>query len=182
MGKGLTFSIVAVAVGAALYAGLGYVAVPQGARYALEKIAAEKLQRPVTVGEVSFSPWSWTFELSDLTVGSRTGQHHLLKLDHLRVDASSRSLLEFAPVLDAVEVSGLDVFAALDEEKFDELAPKADSAPAEESPAEAGSAMPAFAVYNIRLSDSRIRVTDAAKGIDESITDLRIETRTVVDQ
>lgn len=175
MGKGLTFTVVAVAVGAALYAGLGYVAVPQGARYALEKIAAEKLQRPVTVGEVSFSPWSWTFELSDLTVGSRTGQHHLLKLDHLRVDASSRSLLEFAPVLDAVEVSGLDVFAALDEEKFDELAPKADSAPAEESPAEAGSAMPAFAVYNIRLSDSRIRVTDAAKGIDESITDLRIE-------
>ena len=177
MGKGLTFTAVAVAVGAALYAGLGYVAVPQGARYALEKIAAEKLQRPVTVGEVSFSPWSWTFELSDLTVGSRTGKHHLLKLGHLRVDASSRSLLELAPVLDAVEVSGLDVFAALDEEKFEELAAQTggDAAPAETPPAEASSGVPAFAIYNIRLSDSRIRVTDASKGIDESITDLHVE-------
>lgn len=177
MGKGLTFTAVAVAVGAALYAGLGYVAVPQGARYALEKIAAEKLQRPVTVGEVSFSPWSWTFELSDLTVGSRTGKHHLLKLGHLRVDASSRSLLELAPVLDAVEVSGLDVYAALDEEKFEELAAQTggDGAPAETPPAEASSGVPAFAIYNIRLSDSRIRVTDASKGIDESITDLHVE-------
>lgn len=177
MGKGLTFTTVAVAVGAALYAGLGYVAVPQGARYALEKIAAEKLQRPVTVGEVSFNPWSWTFELSDLTVGSRTGKHHLLKLGHLRVDASSRSLLELAPVLDAVEVSGLDVFAALDEEKFEELAAQTSGggAPAETPPAEASSGLPAFAIYNIRLSDSRIRVTDASKGIDESITDLHVE-------
>ena len=108
------FTAAAVVVGAALYAGIGYVGVPYATKIALDKFVSAKIGRPVMLQEVSFNPWSWTYELRGLDIPKKTGGS-LLHLDHLLVDASAQTLFKLAPVLDEITIDGLHIDAVMDD-------------------------------------------------------------------
>ena len=64
--------------------------VPYATKIALDKFVSAKIGRPVMLQEVSFNPWSWTYELRGLDIPKKTGGS-LLHLDHLLVDASAQT-------------------------------------------------------------------------------------------
>ena len=182
MARVFQFTACAAAVAVALYAAAGHFGVPWAAKTAVERVVSEKLGRQATIESVTFNPWTWTFELKGLAI-PEPGADPLLALDLLRVDLSGKTLLKLAPVVEEVTVRGLRVNAVVNEENrtLERLAggsseekaadPKASTSSG--SSASSGG-LPAFAVYNISVSESSLRYQDAAKGIDQSITDLTL--------
>ena len=75
--------------------------------------AGEALGRQVTVGDVSFHPWSLDLALDGLAIaGPSAGAEPLLKVARLHANLSAASLFRFAPLIEALEVGGLPVRVA----------------------------------------------------------------------
>lgn len=182
MAKVLKFTACAAAVGVALYAAAGYVGVPYAVRSVIEKNASEMLGRSVTLEGVSFNPWTWVFELRGLTVPEE-GSDPLLRLDLLRVDASSQTLFKMAPVLNEITVDGLKVNAVVNDKNRRELerllgsgdAAGKGGADAQKKAAPADSGLPKFALSNISVTNSSLRYSDAKQGVNESLTDITLK-------
>lgn len=178
------FTVLAAAVGAALYAGIGYIGVPYATRAVLDSAVAQKLGRPVALEDVSFNPWTWTYELKGLSIPDRKGGS-LAKLALLRIDASAETLSKMAPVLDEVTIDGLVVNADMDAGLREDIAALTGSGSSAEGSAGAksgsedasagGDALPDFALYNISVKNSSLRFADKAAGIDQSVTDISLE-------
>lgn len=172
MSKFLKVSGITVAVGVALYAGLGYFGVPYVARTVLERFGSTELGRTVAVQDIRFNPWTWRFELEGLSVKSQEGAGYFLTLDELAVDASGATLTNMAPVIEEVTVKGLHGTLTWSDENLKE----AEKYESKDAPAEtaADSALPAFAVYNVNVSDTSLRFVDKTRGIDQKIEDLTL--------
>ena len=172
MSKFLKVSGITVAVGAALYAGLGYFGVPYVARTVLERFGSTELGRTVAVKDIRFNPWTWRFELEGLSIKSQEGAGYFLTLDELAVDASGSTITNMAPVIEEVTVKGLHGTLTWSDENLKE----AEKYESKDAPAEtaADSALPAFAVYNVNVSDTSLRFVDKTRGIDQKIEDLTI--------
>lgn len=172
MSKFLKVSGITVAVGAALYAGLGYFGVPYVARTVLERFGSTELGRTVAVKDVRFNPWTWRFELEGLSIKSQEGAGYFLTLDELAVDASGSTITNMAPVIEEVTVKGLHGTLTWSDENLKE----AEKYESKDAPAEtaADSALPAFAVYNVNVSDTSLRFVDKTRGIDQRIEDLTL--------
>lgn len=172
MSKFLKVSGITVAVGAALYAGLGYFGVPYVARTVLERFGSTELGRTVAVQDIRFNPWTWRFELEGLSIKSQEGAGYFLTLDELAVDASGATLTNMAPVIEEVTVKGLHGTLTWSDENLKEAEKyESNDAPAETA---ADSALPAFAVYNVNVSDTSLRFVDKTRGIDQKIEDLTL--------
>ena len=172
MSKFLKVSGITVAVGAALYAGLGYFGVPYVARTVLERFGSTELGRTVAVKDIRFNPWTWRFELEGLSIKSQEGAGYFLTLDELAVDASGATITNMAPVIEEVTVKGLHGTLTWSDENLKEAEKyESNDAPAETA---ADSALPAFAVYNVNVSDTSLRFVDKTRGIDQKIEDLTL--------
>lgn len=172
MSKFLKVSGITVAVGAALYAGLGYFGVPYVARTVLERFGSTELGRTVAVKDIRFNPWTWRFELEGLSIKSQEGAGYFLTLDELAVDASGATITNMAPVIEEVTVKGLHGTLTWSDENLKE----AEKYESKDAPAKtaADSTLPAFAVYNVNVSDTSLRFVDKTRGIDQKIEDLTI--------
>ena len=172
MSKFLKVSGITVAVGVALYAGLGYFGVPYVARTVLERFGSTELGHTVAVQDIRFNPWTWRFELEGLSVKSQEGAGYFLTLDELAVDASGATLTNMAPVIEEVTVKGLHGTLTWSDENLKE----AEKYESKDAPAEtaADSTLPAFAVYNVNVSDTSLRFVDKTRGIDQKIEDLTL--------
>lgn len=172
MSKFLKVSGITVAVGVALYAGLGHFGVPYVARTVLERFGSTELGRTVAVQDIRFNPWTWRFELEGLSVKSQEGAGYFLTLDELAVDASGATLTNMAPVIEEVTVKGLHGTLTWSDENLKE----AEKYESKDAPAEtaADSTLPAFAVYNVNVSDTSLRFVDKTRGIDQKIEDLTL--------
>lgn len=179
----IKFTALAVVVGAALYAGIGYIGVPYATRTVLDSFVAQKLGRPVVLKDVRFNPWTWTYELKGLSIPDRKGGT-LAKLELLRIDASAETLVKLAPVLDEVTIDGLIVNADMDAGLREDIAvltgrtSSSGAAPTkndDEAASKADSALPNFALYNISVKNSSIRYADKKAGIDQAVTDIALE-------
>ena len=172
MSKFLKVSGITVAVGAALYAGLGYFGVPYVARTVLERFGSTELGRTVAVKDIRFNPWTWRFELEGLSIKSQEGAGYFLTLDELAVDASGSTITNMAPVIEEVTVKGLHGTLTWSDENLKE----AEKYESKDAPAEtaADSVLPAFAVYNVNVSDTSLRFVDKTRGIDQRIEDLTL--------
>lgn len=172
MSKFLKVSGITVAVGVALYAGLGYFGVPYVARTVLERFGSTELGRTVAVQDIRFNPWTWRFELEGLSIKSQEGAGYFLTLDELAVDASGSTITNMAPVIEEVTVKGLHGTLTWSDENLKE----AEKYESKDAPAEtaADSALPAFAVYNVNVSDTSLRFVDKTRGIDQRIEDLTL--------
>ncbi|KQW37581.1 hypothetical protein ASC76_05555 [Rhizobacter sp. Root404] len=137
-----------------------WLAVPPLLKWQLPLRASEALGRPVTLGAVSFHPWTLELALSDLAVGGPApASEPLLKVGRLRADVSTSSLFRLAPVIEALDVDGLRVRVARTAEghyDIDDLitrfTPKPDAKPDAE-PAR-------FALYNLQVRDAQLRFDD----------------------
>ena len=161
-----------VAVGVALYAAAGYVVVPFGVKKAAEYYASKALSRDVTVGDVDFNPWNWRLTVKDVTVASAQGDEPMLTLRSLLVDVSAQSVTAMAPVVEALEVDGLQGTLTMSDENLRSVDKSSGGG---ESAETASSGLPGFAIYNVKVSDASLRLVDKTAGVNQAITDFELQ-------
>ena len=86
---------------------LAWLAVPPLLKWQAQTRLGEALGRSVSLGEVSFKPWSLELSVTDITVGAAPGAaapEPLLRVARLYVDADIRSLFRRAPVIEALQI------------------------------------------------------------------------------
>lgn len=93
-----------VAALVALFAGLGFFAVPPLAQWKIETLAQTQLGRNATIGKIRFNPFTLRARISDLRLADRDSARTLLAFDTLDVDISTESLWKRALVLDSVRL------------------------------------------------------------------------------
>ena len=167
----------AAIVGVALYAAAGYVGVPWIVKSVLEKQVSQTLHRKVSVGKVSFNPWFWVFEMRDLKIDGKSGGDPFLTLATLRIDASSQTFSNMAPVLEEFTVDGLHARVNLDDEDVRKLLQGDGKNTPQDSKAASSSSeggLPQFALYNIAVKNSSLRVVDRARAVDQAVTDFNL--------
>ena len=122
--------------------------------------ASETLGRQVTIGDVSFHPWSLDLALDGLVIaGPSAGAEPLLKVARLHANLSAASLFRFAPVIEALEVDGLRLRVARTGDGHYDV----DDLIARFTPREDAKAAPEparFALYNVQLRDAQLRFDD----------------------
>ena len=164
----------AMAVGGLLLIwALAYAAVPSLLKWQLQKIASDKLGRQVTVGAVSFKPWSLELTLHDLAIAKAQPspqQSPQLHIKRIYIDAELQSLLRLAPVADAIVIeepvlslthSGEGRYDI--DDMLERLKPAANE-PAS-NPAQ-------FALYNLVLSGGRLDYQDLPVGKTHELREL----------
>lgn len=151
------------AVAFALFAAMGFLAVPWLAREQIERLLSAELDRPVRIERIEFNPFSLRAVASGVSVAGRSdGAPALLAFSALEVDAAWSSIFRRAPVLDALRLrepvvhlsrypdGRLDVGDLLDKWS----APKPDP--------QAGPAR--FAAANVELTGGRLVFDDRVAG------------------
>lgn len=143
---------------------LCWAALPGLLRGVLQTQGTAALGRAVSVQAVHVNPLTLTVTVEGVQVAGPTPQSPpLLALAHGAVNADLRSLLHLAPVVEAVQLRGLELrVARLADGRYDIDDILARLRPAQPAPAAAGPAR--FAVYNVDFQGGRIRFDDQPKG------------------
>ncbi|MBS0451681.1 MAG: DUF748 domain-containing protein [Proteobacteria bacterium] len=163
--------VVALAVLLTLWA-IAWAAVPPILKSQVQKIASEKLGRQVTLGEVSFKPWTLELAVNDLRIASADGSHSEVDIGRLYVDAELQSILRLAPVVDAVTIERPKLSVARNKDgsyDFDDILKRLASEP------EKPKAEPArFAIYNIQIIGGEADFDDQAIGLKHELRELTL--------
>ena len=152
----------------ALYALLGFLAVPRVLHGQLTERLSAALARPVSIGRVEFNPFSMVLRVRDLSVAEPSGDAELAGFALLEANASWRSLYRFAPVLSSLSLQQPRVRLARDAQgrySIQDLIDAWRSRP----PAEPGPP-PRFSVANIVIDDGRFEFDDARAGARHHLT------------
>lgn len=172
-GKFILKTAGAVVVCTALYAAAGYWGVPEGVRWGAENYLKPALgARDVTIGNVTFNPWTWELEVTGVVATSQQGRT-LLALNRLYTDVSSESVTKAAPVVTHLSVEGLKANVTTGTKKTAALS-SASPASGKTSDTSASSGLPAFSVADIHVKDSAVTLTNAAAGATVAVTDINL--------
>lgn len=142
---------------------LAWLLVPWLLRSQLEQVGSEQLGRRVTVGQVSFSPWTLELRVQDLGIATADGTALQLQIQHLYIDAELQSLWRLAPVADAVELDGVHLKLTHTGDghyDIDDILARLASRPAPQAPSEPMR----FALYNLALRDGSVEFNDQTVG------------------
>ncbi len=175
-GKFILKTAGAVVVCTALYAAAGYWGVPEGVRWGAENYLKPALgARDVTIGNVTFNPWTWELEVTGVVATSQQGRT-LLALNRLYTDVSSESVTKAAPVVTHLAVEGLKANVTTGTKKTAALssASPASGKTSDTSDTSASSGLPAFSVADIHVKDSAVTLTNAAAGATIAVTDINL--------
>jgi uncharacterized protein involved in outer membrane biogenesis len=154
-----------------LFGVVGYFAIPAAARWGIETVASRELGRAVSVEKISANPFTLRVTLNDVTIAGQSGEPPLLKVKQAAVNASAQSLFRLAPVIDAFAIEGLAAnIIRYEPQRFnfsdiiDRLRskPKTDDEPAR------------FAVYNIKVAESRVDLDDRVLAKRHALTDIAL--------
>lgn len=171
-GKFILKTAGAVVVCTALYAAVGYWGVPEGVRWGAENYLKPALgARDVTIGNVSFNPWTWELEVTGVVATSQQGRT-LLALNRLYTDVSSESVTKAAPVITHLAVEGLKANVTTGTKKTAALSSSTASGKTADTAASTG--LPAFSVADIHVKDSAVSLTNAAAGATVAVTDINL--------
>lgn len=163
----------AVVVCTALYAAAGYWGVPEGVRWGAENYLKPALgARDVTIGNVSFNPWTWELEVTGVVATSQQGRT-LLALNRLYTDVSSESITKAAPVITHLSVEGLKANVTTGTKKTAALS-SASPASGKTADTAASTGLPAFSVADIHVKDSAVSLTNAAAGATVAVSDINL--------
>ncbi|MBS0340450.1 MAG: DUF748 domain-containing protein [Proteobacteria bacterium] len=164
-------AVVALAVLLTLWA-IAWAAVPPILKSQVQKIASEKLGRQVTLGEVSFKPWTLELTVNDLRIASADGSHSEVDIGRLYADGELQSILRLAPVVDAVTIERPKFKVVRNKDgsyDFDDILKRLASAP------EKPKSEPArFAIYNIQISGGEVDFDDQAIGLKHELRELTL--------
>lgn len=171
-GKFILKTAGAVVVCTALYAAAGYWGVPEGVRWGAENYLKPALgARDVTIGNVTFNPWTWELEVTGVVATSQQGRT-LLALNRLYTDVSSESVTKAAPVITHLSVEGLKANVTTGTKKTAALSSSTASGKTADTAASTG--LPAFSVADIHVKDSAVSLTNAAAGATVAVTDINL--------
>jgi len=156
--------LVALAVGLVLPVLLAWLVLPLWLRGFAEARASAQLGRQVTIQALRINPLRLSLGMDGVIIAGPADDttHPQLKLAHADINADLRSLWRLAPVIEAVELQGLDIrLARVADGRYD-----IDDVMARLRPAEPrANAEPArFALYNLRLTDGSVHFDDRPKG------------------
>ena len=154
---------------------LAWLAVPPLLKFQAEKIASEKLGRPVTIGAINFKPWSLELTVSDLAIAKLATAPPgapQIKIKRIYIDAEMESLLRLAPVADAIEIDEPVLsLTHLGDGRFD----IDDILARLRTPADQPTGEPLqFALYNLRLTGGRLDFTDQSVQKTHELRELNV--------
>lgn len=151
------------ALALALFAVLGFLAVPWLARSQLEKLLSAELDRPVRVERIEFNPFSLRAVASGVTVSGRAaGDPALLAFGSLELDAAWNSIFRRAPVLEALRLREPVVHLSRQPDGRLDIGDLLDKWSAPRPDPQAGPAR--FAIANLELTGGRLVFDDRLAG------------------
>lgn len=172
-GKFILKTAGAVVVCTALYAAAGYWGVPEGVRWGAENYLKPALgARDVTIGNVTFNPWTWELEVTGVVATSQQGRT-LLALNRLYTDVSSESVTKAAPVITHLSVEGLKANVTTGTKKTAALS-SASPASGKTADTAASTGLPAFSVADIHVKNSAVSLANASAGATVAVTDINL--------
>lgn len=172
-GKFILKTAGAIVVCTALYAAAGYWGVPEGVRWGAENYLKPALgARDVTIGNVTFNPWTWELEVTGVVATSQQGRT-LLALNRLYTDVSSESVTKAAPVITHLSVEGLKANVTTGTKKTAALS-SASPASGKTADTAASTGLPAFSVADIHVKNSAVSLTNASAGATVAVTDINL--------
>ncbi len=162
---------------------VAWLAVPPLLKSQAQQRLTDLLGRKVTIGDVSFSPWSMELTVRDIVIGGAPvdavaapaagAVPPLLKLARLYVNADIRSLWELAPVVEAFELDAPELrltHTSPGHYDIDDVIARFASPPSNEPPGEPVH----FAIYNIKVSDASVSFDDRPKGRQHHLAALQL--------
>ncbi|MBN9114255.1 MAG: DUF748 domain-containing protein, partial [Pandoraea sp.] len=157
----------------AVFGVIGYFTVPAVVKhYAVEKLSAY-LERPVSVGDVSFNPYTLRLDLHQVHIGDKTPGQPFVDVGMLRVNASWGSLFRFAPVVDElyVDTPVLNIVRTAPQRfNFSDIIDRATSGPPSPEPSKPAR----FALNNVQIKNGTVRFDDAVQNEKHVIDHLQV--------
>ena len=166
----------------ALWGVLGGIALPALARHLIAQHATEELGRPVTVERVSVNPYTLDVSVEGVRVLDADRATPFVTFDRLDVDGSYASILQWAPVIDRLTLTGFKAHLVRDGENHYNLTGilrrLQERMKARESQAlkegTAAKEPPRFSVSNIRLVNAAVDFDDRPAGRRHEITEVLV--------
>jgi uncharacterized protein involved in outer membrane biogenesis len=103
-------AIIAGLVG--LYAAVGFLLVPRWTRSELVALTARDFGRKLSIGDVSFNPFTWTLDIADFSLPDADGRP-MISFQRLEVAVGISSVPRLAPSLTAIVLDGPHVNAVV---------------------------------------------------------------------
>jgi Domain of Unknown Function (DUF748) len=164
---------IGVLIAVVLYGLAGFFGVPLLVRDVVAPRVATSLDRPLSVGRVAFNPYTLLLEIDKLRVGARAGTAGapLADIERLRVEASWKSLVNLAPVINEVRIDRPIIHVrrlAPNRFNFSDLLESPPTTPA------AAKKPSRFSISNIELHDGQILFDDRVLGQHHLINNIQI--------
>lgn len=160
----------AAATLAALYTAFGFLAVPALIKSQAERLAADKLQRQLSVGQVAFNPFTLELSVDGIKMLERQGGAVFASAGRLELNLSAQSLWRFAPVVQQLHLQQPYVHLLRDQAghySIDDILTLIASQPPSPAPAR-------FSVNNIEITDGRIVFDDRRAHSVHTVDALRL--------
>ena len=139
--------ILAVLVGlVGLYAAVGFILVPRVLRSQLVQLTAKDFGRTLSIGDVSFNPFTWTLDVADVSLPDADGRP-MISFSHLQVVVGIATVSHLAPSLNAVVLDGPRINAVVRRDgklNLLDLAQPAGRSPQTQTPAPASKPLKLF--------------------------------------
>ncbi len=132
--------------------------------------ASAWMERPVTVGKISFNPYSLKLDVQQLHIGERGSDKPFADVGQLTVNLSWSSLFRLAAVVDSITVVKPEIHIVRTAEQrfnFTDLIEKANKEPDSDSKTH-------FALHNITISDGDIAFDDQVTKTQHHIEKLQL--------
>ena len=155
----------------AVFALVGFFAVPPIVKWQLEERLAERLHRKVAIEKVRVNPFAPSLTVNGFAMQERDGAATAVSFEELYVNVSYASIFRLAPVIDEIRLVRPHVRLVRAEDKtynYQDLIDESLAQPPSEGPP------PKFSLNNISLIDGRIDFDDRPERKQHEITELRV--------
>lgn len=149
----------------------GYLFLPDFIKTRAEQAVAEQLHRKLSIGEVSFNPFSLAVTLEKVSLSERESEEIFVSFDRLYVNVSTLSALTFSPVIREVELVNPYIHLSRTDGHAYNISDLVDMAM---QPAEPDSKPLAYSVNNIQVDGGVIVFDDYPMKAKHRIEDIRI--------
>jgi uncharacterized protein involved in outer membrane biogenesis len=160
----------ALAGAVALYAGIGFLALPAIVKSQAVQFTADKLHRQLSIDEVTFNPFTLAMQIRGFKLLEPQGGAVFASFDALSLDLAGESLWRLAPVVQQVRLEQPYVHLVRKDANhysIDDILELAASQPPSPEPAR-------FAVHNIELEGGRIAFEDMPARATHTVEGLKL--------
>jgi hypothetical protein len=164
---------IAIVIVIFLYGVAGFFAVPPLLRHILTGPVAAQIKRPVTVGAISFNPYTLRLNVDRLHVGDTDPQKPFVDLGHLNVKVAWSSLFRLAPVVGQLSLDHPSIHVVRTSPQRFNFSDLLESK-APPKPVQTPSKPQRFSVSNIKLTDGDLHLDDQVVGQQHTIDHIEV--------